>query len=148
MICLNCFHAKTSVTNSRPHKKHPLVWRRRQCTNCKAIFTSYEKPTLDDQTVIDSSGNARKFNIGKLTISISKSFQHNKERADFASSALASTVESKLILRGKEISTDDIMAMTHTTLKNFDPIAALQYAAQHDLITLRKRPGRPATSSY
>lgn len=146
MICLNCFHAKTRVANSRPHKKQPTVWRRRKCPACRATFTAYERPSLEDQLVISPSSQPQPFNIGKLTISIAKSFQHDKQAADYSSFFLAQTVETKLILRQKEISTDDILAITHETLKNFDAVAALQYAAQHDLITLRRRPGRPSIS--
>ena len=146
MICLNCFHAKTRVANSRPHKKQPTVWRRRKCPACRATFTAYERPSLEDQLVISPSSQPQPFNIGKLTISIAKSFQHDKQTADYSSFFLAQTVETKLILRQKEISTDDILAITHETLKNFDAVAALQYAAQHDLITLRRRPGRPSIS--
>ena len=41
---------------------------------------------------------------------------------------------------------DDIAAITHSTLKAYDPMAALQYAAQHELITMKRRPGRPSTA--
>lgn len=146
MICINCFHAKTAVTNSRRHKKQPTVWRRRHCEACSTTFTSYERPSLDDQKVLDHNNRLAAFNIGKLTISIARSFAHNKASADYDSFFLAQTVETKLILRQKEISTDDIASITHDTLKQFDPVAALQYAAQHDLITLKKRPGRPSIS--
>lgn len=146
MICLNCFHEKTKVTNSRPHKKQPIVWRRRQCLSCETIFTSYERPSLDDQYVLDHDNKQSPFSIGKLTISISKSFTHNAHAADYDSFFLAQTVESELITRQKEISTDDIIATTHSVLQKFDPVAALQYAARHDLIMLKRKPGRPSTS--
>lgn len=146
MICINCFHAKTTVANSRRHKKQPSVWRRRYCNQCQTTFTTYERPSLDDQPVLGRNGSINPFNIGKLTISIARSFHHNKQQADLASYPLAQTIETKLLLSGREISSDDISAITHSTLQHFDPIAALQYAAQHDLITLKRRPGRPSTS--
>jgi hypothetical protein len=46
----------------------------------------------------------------------------------------------------REPSIDDIAAITHTVLKAYDPMAALQYAAQHRLITTKRRPGRPSTA--
>lgn len=144
MICLNCFHVKTSVVNSRPHKKQPAVWRRRQCPKCGTLFTSYERPSLEDQHILSNTGQQMPFSIGKLTASIARSFQHNKQAADYDSFWLAQTVETKLLLHGTSLSSDDIAALTHTTLHQFDPVAALQYAAQHDLITLAKRPGRPS----
>jgi len=147
MFCINCFHDKTRVVNSRKHKKQPVVWRRRQCQRCKTVFTSYERPALDDSDlIIDSQGNKTPFNLGKLIISISRSFQHDKHMADTHSLPLALTVQEKLILHGKHISRDDISAITHDVLKRFDQLAGLQYAAQHDLLTLKPRPGRPATT--
>ena len=146
MICINCFHAKTNVTNSRPHKKSPSIWRRRSCQACQAVFTTYERPSLDEQPVLRRDNVSVPFNIGKLTVSIARSFQHNKQSADYSSYLLAQTIETKLLIHGKNLSTDDIAAITHDTLKQFDPIAALQYAAQHDLLTLKRRPGRPSIS--
>lgn len=146
MICVNCFHTKTDVANSRPHKKQPTIWRRRQCRKCGAVFTSYERAALNNIPVLQHSGKTTAFSIGKLTISIARSFVHDKEKADYASHDLAQTIETKLLLRGKSLSSDDIAAITHATLQQFDPIAALQYAAAHDLITLKRRAGRPATS--
>lgn len=145
MICLNCFHVKTSVTNSRPHKQ-PSVWRRRHCKQCGVSFTTYERPSLEDQQVLGRDNTHTPFSIGKLTISIARGFQHNKASADQHSFVLARTVETKLLLRAKSPSADDIAAITHETLKHFDPVAALQYAAQHDLVTTTRRPGRPSLS--
>lgn len=146
MICINCFHVKTHVGNSRPHKNQPAVWRRRHCNKCGIVFTSYERPALDSQSVLNHNSTSTPFNIGKLVISVSKSFQHDKFSADHHSLALAQTIETKLLMRQKSISVDDIATTTHETLKQFDPIAAIQYAAQHDLVILKRRPGRPSTS--
>lgn len=143
MICINCFHAKTQVTNSRPHKQ-PAVWRRRRCSNCKTVFTTYERPSLDGQLILGGDQTPHPFNIGKLLTSIARSFQHNKQAADYDSYFLAQTIETRLLMSKRQLSSDDISALTHDTLKKFDPVAAVQYAAQHDLITLRRRPGRPS----
>ena len=146
MICINCFHIKTSVINSRVQAKDSSVWRRRQCQNCKKVFTTYEKPSANDQTVLYNDNTTLPFNIGKLTVSIARSFQHDKKQADYSSYALAQTVETKLIKRQKSISVDDITAITHATLKKYDQLAAMQYAAQHGLVTIKRRPGRPSTT--
>lgn len=145
MICINCFHAKTKVTNSRRHKKQPTVWRRRQCPDCQTIFTSYERPALDDQ-LVHGEQTSRPFYIGKLTISIAESFQHDPEKASLDSFHLAQTVEMKLLLAKQTITTQLIAETTHQTLQHFDPIAGLQYAIKHQLITTTRRPGRPSAS--
>ena len=145
MICINCFHVKTRVANSRPHTK-PSVWRRRKCDSCQAVFTTYEKPSLDDRPILQNNSQADVFNIGRLIISISRSFQHDTKAAKYASLYLAETVESKLIATTKPLSTDDITAITYETIRRYDPVAGVQYAAQHDLVTPTRRPGRPSIS--
>ena len=86
------------------------------------------------------------FNIGRLTISIARSFQHNLHAARYDSLRIAETVEAKLLTSGTSLSADDIAAVAHATLKHYDPVAAVQYAAQHDLVTTTRRPGRPSVT--
>lgn len=146
MICINCFHEKTAVINSRRQKKHASTWRRRHCPRCNLIFTTYELPALDDRPVLRHDGSQQPFNLGRLTISISRSFQHNQQAGQNDSYHLAQTVEQQLIMQVVQPSTDDITAITHAVLQRFDPVAAVQYAAQHDLLTSQRRRGRPATN--
>lgn len=145
MFCINCFHSKTKVVNSRAKSKHPTVWRRRSCPKCSHVFSTYERPSLSEsQTVLDSNGHTTPFNLGRLIVSIAESFQHNKEAAHSDSLWLAQTVEQNLAVEKRQISTDDIAAATHQILKRYDELAAIQYAAKYQLISsTRRRPGRP-----
>lgn len=152
MICVNCFHTKTKVTNSRPHKKTAGTWRRRQCLNpaCTITFTTYEKPALDESIAVHyGSGNDAKtsapFSLSKLTLSIAGSFTHDPVARQLHSLPLAETVEQLLISQVRTPSADDIAATTHQVLKRFDELAALQYAAVHGLVeATRSRRGRPS----
>lgn len=152
MICVNCFHKKTKVTNSRPHKRSAGTWRRRQCLNptCGITFTTYEKPALDESISIhygsdkDSKTSAA-FSLSKLTLSIAASFTHDTAARQLHSLPLAETVEQLLISQVRQPSADDIAATTHQVLKRFDELAALQYAAGHGLVeATRIRRGRPS----
>lgn len=149
MICLKCFHKKTRVINSRQNKKHPTTWRRRQCERCSYSFTTYEKPA-ESFPIHSQGGDKSDFSIGKLTISISKSFQHNKNVADFYSYELACTVQEKLLIINSQrpVLTKDISQITHSTLQKFDQIAAIQYAAQHKLIAASQKTKRGRPSFY
>ena len=153
MICVNCFHGKTKVTNSRPHKKTAGTWRRRQCLNeaCGLTFTTYEKPALDDSVSIFYPGAqgekslSAPFSLSKLTLSIAASFTHDAQTRQLHSLPLAETVEQLLISQVLQPSADDVAATTHQVLKRFDELAALQYAATHGLVeATRKRRGRPS----
>ncbi len=149
MFCINCFHKSTSVSNSRPHKKQPQIWRRRTCANCHAVFTTYERPSLADNTPIDlADGSTDTFNLGRLILSISKAFTHSPNDAQYSSLWLAQTVEDTLSTDRKSISPEDIEATTHQVLKKFDELAAVQYAAQHKLISSTRKRGRPSLREH
>ena len=148
MFCINCFHKKTQVANSRPHKKSPSVWRRRRCPKCDTIFTTIERPSLADNRPISLPGGATDiFNVGKLTLSIAASFTHDTVRAEYDSLWLAQTVEDTLSTEYAVITPDDIAAVTHQVLRQFDELAAVQYAARYHLIDTIRRRGRPSISS-
>lgn len=150
MFCINCFHTNTSVANSRPHKKQPSVWRRRKCSNCGAIFTTIERPSLADTMLIrSSSGNSSAFNLGKLIISIANAFSHAPTEGKLHALWLAQTVESTLTTQVQSLTPEDIEAVTHQVLKQFDEVAAVQYAAKHQLIVSAsaRRRGRPSLVS-
>lgn len=147
MFCINCFHKTTSVTNSRPNKKQPQIWRRRKCPECSYTFTTYERPSLSDNTPIRlSNGDEDKFNLGQLTLSIAKAFSHNPKQAKRDTFWLAQTVEDVLSVERQSITPEDIAATTHQVLKRYDEMAAMQYAIQQNLIVSTKRRGRPSLS--
>ncbi len=145
MFCVNCFHKNTAVTNSRPNKKQPLVWRRRRCPSCGTLFTTYERPSLADNKPIHlPSGKTDTFNLGKLILSISKAFTHDPKAAEYHALWLAQTVEDTLSSQRQQVTPEDIEATTHDILKKFDELAAVQYAARHQLIVSLSRRGRPS----
>ena len=145
MFCINCFHTNTAVANSRAQKKQPSVWRRRKCARCNTVFTTYERPSLADNNPIkNTDGSTTPFNIGKLIISISRSFSHAPEVGTYAALWLAQTVEDNLSHQNVSLTTEDITATTHQVLKKYDELAAVQYGAAHKLISLKPRRGRPS----
>lgn len=145
MFCINCFHPSTTVANSRPNKKQPLIWRRRSCSNCGQTFTTHERPSLASNKPISlPAGKTDTFNLGKLIISIAKAFTHAPNDGTYNALWLAQTVEDTLSTQRKVITPEDIEATTHAILKRFDELAAVQYAAQHRLIISVRRRGRPS----
>lgn len=135
MLCIYCHNQTTEVTNSRPHKKEPSVWRRRRCTHCDAYFTTQEKPVFSDSVwvIAAKTGAKSPFYQGKLVASIAKSFAHDEPRGAINALPLSDTIISMLLFENASVSTAQICALTHTVLKRFDPSAALQYALSHHL---------------
>ena len=74
MICIYCLSQKTRVLNSRAHRKNPLVWRRRTCTSCGKIFTSYERPSCDDLLIENSHGESNRFILRRFDEAIAMQY--------------------------------------------------------------------------
>lgn len=130
MICIKCGSHITSIINSRHNKKSATTWRRRQCKDCRYIYTTYEEPALDQITIVsDKSSNP--FSHAKLMISLAGCFEHTPTTRAECAEALAKTVESKLIQNGFETSSQAICEVSYQALKNFDHLASVQYAAKH-----------------
>lgn len=149
MFCINCHSPSTKVINSRPHKKSPHIWRRRSCARCGTAFTTYERPSLaDNKPIRISSGKTEAFNIGHLIISISQSFTHNPNEGQKNALWIAQTVEDKLSMDKTALTTEHIALVTYNTLKQYDELAAVQYAARHQLISSVRRRGRPSLRGH
>jgi transcriptional repressor NrdR len=118
MFCINCFHENTKVVNTRARTKQPQIWRRRKCSNCGKAFTTYERPSLvDNKVVFLDNGKDKKFNLGKLIISIADSFSHAPIEAKYDALWLAQSVEDILSTQHVVITPGDIGAVTHAVLK-------------------------------
>lgn len=136
MVCPNCFHVKTSVINSRPHKKQSSIWRRRACPKCGYCFTSYESPSLIQNKLVYKNNDSKEtFNLGVLIVSIYESFTHDRDKGGRDCYWLAETVTQALHSQVEHLTTDEIAALTHKTLLAYDKIAGLQYALRHQMLT-------------
>lgn len=152
MICINC-SSETKVTNSRPHKKTPSVWRRRECKACGAVFTTSE-------TVSDNSYSFRvkhpteglvTFSTPRLMLSIVSALSYrNSDTVADDSYWLALTVAQAIQATATDIiPLEALVVQVHETVSYFDATAGIQYGARHGLIinTAQKpRRGRPRTT--
>lgn len=152
MICIKC-SADTKVANSRPHKKTPSVWRRRECKACGTTFTTHEVVADDDYTlvVIDSYNKKTPYSLPRLMISIATALVHrpapaNADEAYWLAQTITQTVQASAT---DSVQVASLAALTYDTLSNFDATAGLQYGARHGLITnsaQKPRRGRPRTT--
>lgn len=149
MICIYCLHKKTSTPNSRPHKKSSQVWRRRHCQQCNRTFTTYERPSLEDITIISADNIKTQFSLGRLTISLHNSLLSQKDPAT-TSYDLAQTIELHLLQRydiTTPITSSAIADEAYRTLRRYDELCGMQYGATHGLIASIRRRGRPSTTA-
>ena len=82
MICIKC-SSDTKVTNSRPHKKTPSVWRRRECKACGTVFTTSETvaDTTYQFTIKSPDDSKTDFSLPRLMLSIAPTLSHRQSAA-------------------------------------------------------------------
>jgi transcriptional repressor NrdR len=132
MVCIYCSE-KTKVTNSRESKRTPGTWRRRQCLNCDALFTSRENADLSQTHVVEHTDSSVKpFSRDLLFMSIYDSCKHRKTAPEDAT-ALTDTIITGLLQDSHEatLPTSQIIRVATRTLQKFDPVAGALYRAYY-----------------
>src|SRR4030095_14607005 len=66
MRCPFCANEDTQVKDSRPTDDNSAIRRRRQCPNCGARFTTFERVQLRELTVVKTNGQREPFDRDKL----------------------------------------------------------------------------------
>lgn len=132
MFCVYCNNADTRVTNSRPSKKYPEVWRRRQCKNCQSIWTTREYIDLSlSHQVRTRHKRLQAFSRDVLFLSIKDSLSH-RETALSDATALTDTVLARVLAQKEAIvETSFIINITTEVLYRFDRTASAVYSAKN-----------------
>ena len=97
MRCPFCGHEDTQVKDSRPAEDSATIRRRRQCPNCGARFTTFERVQLRELTVVKSSGQREPFDRDKLARSMQVSLRKRPvepERVERAVNGIVRRLES------------------------------------------------------
>jgi transcriptional regulator NrdR family protein len=138
MVCIYC-GSKTQVTNSRHQRRANQTWRRRECINCQAVFTTEEQAKLGEHWLVEhiSGKDTQKskfeaFERDVLFLSLYESLKHRNNLVKEARE-LTDTVISKLAasVRDGRIQTATIAQVCLVVLNRFDKAAATSYEAFH-----------------
>jgi transcriptional repressor NrdR len=135
MVCIYC-GAKTKVTNSRPQKRSNAIWRRRQCEECEAVFTSVEAVDLSASLRLKLSDGLEPYKKEKLMISLYESLKHLGS-AHEAAKELSETISLRLIHHLQQsgdvatLSVEELVRQSSEVLGQFDRVAGLHYQARY-----------------
>lgn len=131
MVCVHC-GGKTRVVNSRRQRRGNQVWRRRQCLNCGAVFSTVESARYELAWVVRRGKRFEPFSRDKLLLSLHRSCQHRKNALS-DSHSLTETTIGKLHTRVKDGALDpaDITSAAQVALNRFDKAASVHYRAFH-----------------
>lgn len=129
MRCPFCGHPESQVKDSRPSEDGAAIRRRRLCPQCGGRFTTFERVTLRELTILKRSGRRSPFDREKLARSISIALRKrpvDTERLEHLVSGIVRQLES----RGEtELASTVVGEMVMKALKNLDEVGYVRYAS-------------------
>jgi transcriptional repressor NrdR len=127
--CPFCAHENSQVKDSRPTEDGSSIRRRRQCEDCGARFTTFERIQLRELTVVKSEERREAFDRAKLERSIEIACRKrpvSPERIE----RLASSIQRQIETSGEsEMPSARIGEMVMEGLKALDPVAYIRFAS-------------------
>jgi transcriptional repressor NrdR len=127
--CPFCSHENSQVKDSRPTEDGASIRRRRQCEECSARFTTFERVQLRDLTVVKAGNRREPFDRSKLERSIAIACRKRPvppERLDRLVSSLQRQIETS---GDSEIASTRIGELVMDGLKALDPVAYIRFAS-------------------
>ncbi|MEQ1549015.1 MAG: transcriptional regulator NrdR [Chakrabartia sp.] len=129
MRCPFCGHEDSQVKDSRPTDDSAAIRRRRQCEDCGARFTTFERIQLRELTVVKSEGRRETFERDKLDRSVAIACRKRpieQARID----RLVTGIQRQLETLGEsEIPSAKIGEMVMEGLKGLDSVAYIRFAS-------------------
>ena len=129
MRCPFCAHENSQVKDSRPTEDGSAIRRRRQCEDCGARFTTFERIQLRELTVVKADERREPFERTKLERSISTACRKRPvppERIE----RLASSIQRQIETSGESETTSHRLGeLVMEGLKTLDPIAYIRFAS-------------------
>jgi transcriptional repressor NrdR len=129
MRCPFCGNEDTQVKDSRPTEDNSAIRRRRQCPNCGARFTTFERVQLRELTVVKSTGKREPFDRDKLLRSMTTALQKRQvdpERVERVVNGIVRRLESS---GESEIPTKLIGELVMDALATLDQVAYVRFAS-------------------
>jgi transcriptional repressor NrdR len=127
--CPFCSHENSQVKDSRPTEDGASIRRRRQCEDCGARFTTFERVQLRELTVVKSGQRREPFDRGKLERSIAIACRKRPVPHDRIE-RLVSSIQRQIETSGEsEIASNEIGELVMNGLKSVDPVAYIRFAS-------------------
>lgn len=129
MRCPFCGSEDTQVKDSRPADDGAAIRRRRSCPSCGARFTTFERVTLRELTVVKSDQRRVPFDRDKLARSIRVALRKRPVDEDRVEK-IVNGIQRRLEAEGEsEITSRAIGEMVMDTLKELDQVAYVRFAS-------------------
>ena len=129
MRCPFCGHIDTQVKDSRPTEDSSAIRRRRQCPECGARFTTFERVQLRDLVVVKKSGKKEVFDRDKLERSVAIALRKRSVEPERVERMLNGLVRQLESMGENEVPADLIGELVMEALEQLDPVAYVRFAS-------------------
>ena len=129
MRCPFCANEDTQVKDSRPTDDNAAIRRRRQCPNCGARFTTFERVQLRELTVVKTNGQREPFDRDKLLRSMQIALRKrpvDPERLERVVNGIVRRLESS---GESEIPSKMVGEIVMDALATLDQVAYVRFAS-------------------
>jgi transcriptional repressor NrdR len=142
MRCPQCGDRESRVVDSRDLEDQATIRRRRECAECGARFTTYERIEAARLVVLKRDGRREEFDRDKLLVGLRKALTRRPVPEDAAELAVDGI---EAVLRGagvSEVPSSRIGELAMERLRGLDQIAYIRFASVYqsfeDLAALKR----------
>ena len=129
MKCPFCGYEDTRVIDSRELSDGRAIRRRRECPECHARFTTYERYETGPITVVKKDGRRERFDRRKILNGLLKAFEKRPVTTDEIEKIVDNIVSNLQKSGSMEISTAQIGKMVMEELRKVDQVAYVRFAS-------------------
>jgi len=127
--CPFCGYEDTRVLDSRELSDGRAIRRRRECPECHARFTTYERYETGPITVVKKDGRRERFDRRKILNGLLKAFEKRPITTDEIEKIVDNIVSNLQKSGSMEISTAQIGKMVMEELRKVDQVAYVRFAS-------------------
>ncbi|MFN3691605.1 MAG: transcriptional regulator NrdR [Fervidobacterium sp.] len=129
MRCPFCGHEDTRVLDSRELSEGRAIRRRRECPQCHARFTTYERYETGPITVVKKDGRREKFDRKKILNGLLKAFEKRPIAMDDIEKIVDNIVSILQKTGTLEVPSEVIGKLVMEELKKVDQVAYVRFAS-------------------
>ena len=129
MKCPFCACGESKVIDSRPTDDNERIRRRRECTDCRKRFTTYEIVETVPLTVIKKDKSRESFDRQKLFNSLRRACDKRAVSLNDIDRAVDSIEQTLQNSMEREITTDRVGELAMAQLKALDEVSYIRFAS-------------------
>jgi len=129
MYCPFCNHEETKVIDSRLAGEGRQIRRRRQCTQCRERFTTFESAELVMPRLIKNNNTRQPFDEEKLRYSMVRALEKRPVPADEFEQAVGRLVHKLRTMGEREVPSRLVGELVMEELRKLDEIAYVRFAS-------------------